>query len=189
MATSVPGAPLTYPAARLLQEPPGSTRTYEVAGVMIDPGEGLRLADAIEGRVEVVRTNRGLFVRSHLTTSLDAECSRCLREIEVPIELEIEEEALPSIDIATGKPLDMSAEPEVLRLNGHHELELEQPVREAIQLAEPIAAVCEESCQGLCAECGERREPGHAHDYTPIDPRLEALRASRVASDGESAPN
>jgi len=189
VTTPVPGAPLTYPTSRLLQEPPGSTRTYEVAGVTIDPGEGLRLADPIEGRVEVVRTNRGLFVRSRLTTSLDTECGRCLREIEVPIELEIEEEVLPSIDMATGRPLDASSEPDVLRLNDHHELELEQVVREAIQLAEPIAAVCEAACEGLCPECGERREPGHAHDDLPIDRRLEGLRAFRAANDGESSPN
>ena len=187
--TTIPGAPLTYPAARLLQEPPGSTRTYQVAGVTIDPGEGLQLADPIEGRVELVRTNRGLFVRGRLTTALATECSRCLREIEVPIEFEIEEEALPSIDIATGKPLDTRAEPDVMRLNDHHEVELEQPVREAIQLAEPIAAVCDEACEGLCPECGERREPGHHHDDAPIDPRLEALLAFRVPDDGEASPN
>lgn len=188
MRSSSPGAPLTYPAARLLQEPPGATRTYAVAGVTIDPGEGLRLADPIEGRVELARTNRGLFIRGRLTTSLDAECSRCLREIEVPIELEIEEEALPSIDIATGRPLDTGTEPDVLRLNGHHEVELEQTVREAIQLAEPIAAVCEEACRGLCPECGERLEAGHGHDDEPVDPRLEALRAFRVLGKARDEP-
>ena len=183
VSPSAPGAPLTYPAAKLLQEPSGSTRSYAVAGVTIDPGEGLRLADPIEGRVELMRTNRGLFVRAHFTTSLDAECSRCLREIEVPLELEIAEEALPSIDIATGQPVDASAEPDVMRLNDHHEVELEVPVREAIQLAEPIAAVCDEACLGLCPECGERREAGHSHGEAPIDPRLEALRAFRAEGD------
>jgi uncharacterized protein len=175
-----PGAPLTYPAARLMQEPAGTTRSYPVSGVMIDPGEGLRLADPIEGQVDLARTNRGLFVRGRFTTSLEAECSRCLRPIEVPLELEIEEEALPSIDITTGQPVDTSAEPDVLRLNDHHELELEQAVREAIQLSEPIAAVCAEDCPGLCPDCGERMESGHGHGEAPIDPRLEALRAFKV---------
>jgi len=183
VSRSAPGAPLTYPAARLLQEPPGSTRAHLVAGVTIDPGEGLRLADPIEGRVELMRTNRGLFVRANLTTSLDAECSRCLREIEVPLELKIAEEALPSIDIATGQPVDTSAEPDVMRLSDHHEVELEVPVREAIQLAEPIAPVCDQACPGLCPECGQRRDGGHSHGEEPIDPRLEALRAFRREED------
>ena len=80
----------------------------------------------------------------------------------------------------TGRPDQHEAEPDVLRLNDHHELELEQPVREAIQLGEPIAAVCEEACLGLCPECGERMEPGHGHGEVPIDPRLEALLAFKV---------
>jgi uncharacterized protein len=163
-----------------MQEPAGTTRSYPVSGVMIDPGAGLRLADPIEGQVDLARTNRGLYVRARFTTALEAECSRCLRPIEVPLELEIEEEALPSIDIVTGQPVDTSAEPDVLRLNDHHELELEQAVREAIQLNEPIAAVCEENCPGLCPECGERMEPGHGHGDAPIDPRLEALRGFKV---------
>jgi uncharacterized protein len=163
-----------------MQEPAGTTRSYPVAGVMIDPGAGLRLADPLEGQVDLARTNRGLYVRARFTTSLEAECSRCLRPMEVPLELEIEEEALPSIDILSGQPVDASAEPDILRLNGHHELELEQTVREAIQLSEPIAAVCEENCPGLCPECGERIEPGHGHGEAPIDPRLEALRGFKV---------
>ena len=189
MTTSLPGAPLTYPAARLLQDPAGTTRVYPVSGVTIDPGEGLRLADPIEGRVELARTNRGLFVRARFTTALEAECSRCLREIEVPLELEIEEEALPSIDIATGQPVDTSAEPDALRLNDHHEVELEQTVREAIALAEPIAPLCEAACRGLCVECGERIEGDHAHEDAPVDPRLEALLAFRVAGDAERQPD
>lgn len=186
MSPTAPGAPLTYPAARLMQEPVGTARSYLVAGVIIDPGEGIRLADPIEGSVELSRTNRGLYVRAGLTTSLQAECSRCLREIEVPLELAIEEEALPSIDIVTGQPVDSSREPDVLRLNDHHELELEQTVREAIQLNEPIAALCEEACPGLCPECGERLEVGHGHGEESIDPRLEALRAFKVDAEDQT---
>jgi uncharacterized protein len=184
--SAAPGAPLTYPAARLMQEPVGTMRSYPVSGVMIDPGEGLRLADPIEGQVDLARTNRGLFVKGRFTTSLEAECSRCLRPIEVPLELAIEEEALPSVDIVTGQPVDTRTEPDVLRLNDHHELELEQTLREAIQLNEPIAAVCEENCPGLCPECGARMEPGHGHGDAPIDPRLEALRGFKVDGPDET---
>ena len=179
------GEPLTYNVAGLLADPVGSTRDYVVAGVMLDLGEDLHQADPIEGAVHLARTNRGLLVRGDLRTSLDEECSRCLREIEVPLDIHIEEEALPSIDLHTGLPTDTSTEPDALRLNEHHELELESVVREAIQLAEPIAPLCEENCPGLCATCGERLTSGpHDHPDDDIDPRLEALRAFKV--DGES---
>ncbi len=179
--------PLTYHVASLLTEPPGSTRDYLVAGVTLDLGEGLRQADPLEGRVHLAKTNRGLVVTADLTTSLQAECSRCLQEIEVPIGLHIEEEALPTLDINTGQPLSPSDDPDALRINDHHELELETAVREAIFLAEPIAPLCGPDCPGLCPTCGERLASGsHVHDEDEIDPRLEALKAFRVDGSRET---
>jgi uncharacterized protein len=175
---------LAWNVAGLLAEPPGSTRDYLVAGVVIDLGEDLRLADPIEGRVRLSRTNRGLLVQADLETSLDTQCSRCLRDIEVPLALRIEEEALPSLDLQTGLPVDTSDEPDALRLTDHHELELEQTVREAIQLAEPIAPLCEPDCPGLCVVCGERLTGGpHHHDEDAVDPRLEVLRSLKLDAD------
>jgi uncharacterized protein len=181
------GGPLTWNVAGLLAEPPGATRDYRVAGVTIDLGDDLRQADPIEGDVRLARTNRGLLVQAELHTSLEAECSRCLREIEVPIDVRIQEEALPSIDLASGLPVDTDTEPDALRLTDHHELELEDVVREAVQLAEPIAPLCEAACPGLCSVCGERLTGGpHDHGDTDIDPRLEALRGFKVDGEGES---
>jgi DUF177 domain-containing protein len=176
------GAPLVWNVAGLLADDPGATRDYEVSGATIDLGDGLRLADPIEGRVRLARTNRGLIVTADLRTAIDAECSRCLRDIEVPIQITIEEEALPSIDIHTGAAVPPEpGEDEPLRLTDHHELDLETPVREAIQLAEPIAPLCRENCPGLCPVCWERLDEGtHDHPTDDIDPRLEALRGFKV---------
>ena len=179
------GEPLLWNVSGLLGEAPGATRDYEVAGVTIDLGEELRQADPIEGHVRLSRTNRGLLVTADLATSLQAECSRCLREIEVPIEIHIHEEALPTLDLHTGHPITPEAgEEEQLRLTDHHELDLEAPVREAIQLEEPIAALCDDACPGLCPICGERVSDGdHDHPDDEIDPRLEVLRSFAVDGD------
>jgi uncharacterized protein len=172
-----PGEPLTYPLSGLLREAPGASRVYPVAGVTIDVGPDLELADPIEGTIRVSRTNRGVIVNGRLETAIASQCSRCLKDIEVPLELEIEEEALPSIDLESGQPMDWSGEPDALRLNSAHELGLEPVVREAIQLAEPIAPLCREDCPGLCSVCGADLSLGpHAHEEE-LDPRLEALRA------------
>jgi uncharacterized protein len=174
------GAPLSWNVTGLLSDEIGATRDYDVAGVTIDLGE-LRQADPIEGHVRLARTNRGLLVIAGLATSLQAECSRCLRDIEIPIEIEIEEEALPSVD-AHGNAIEHRGDDEEdpIRLTDHHELDLEVPVREAIQLAEPIAPLCREDCSGLCLVCGEHLDVGtHDHPDEDIDPRLEALRGFR----------
>ena len=174
--------PLTWNVAALLAEPPGDTRDYDIAGVTIPLADELRLADPIEGHVRLARTNRGLLVAGDLTTSIEAQCSRCLRDIEVPIEVRIDEEALPSIDVESGMPVSIDADPDVVRLNDHHELELEPLVADAISLAEPIAPLCRPDCKGLCPVCGQSLEEGdHRHPDDDVDPRLAVLREFRAA--------
>jgi len=172
--------PLVWNVSGLLGETAGAVRDYAVEGARIDLGEDLRLAAPIDGRVHVSRTNRGLLVNADFATRLAMQCVRCLRDIEVPIEVEIEEEVLPTIDFHTGQPVHLAAgdDEEILRLSDHHELDLERAVREAIQLAEPIAPLDRPDCPGLCVVCGNPLDEGsHDHPDDDIDPRLEALRA------------
>jgi uncharacterized protein len=173
--------PLTWNVAGLLTEDPGAERAYEIDGAVIDLGEDLRLAEPIAGRVRLVRTNRGILATADLRGALALECSRCLRDVAVPVDVRFQEEYLPSLDLATGRPLPADDEPEVLRLSDHHELDLETPVREGLQLGEPIAPLCRPDCPGLCIVCGGRLDEGvHDHPDEDIDPRLEALRAFRA---------
>ncbi len=173
--------PLTWNVAGLLAEDPGAERAYDVRDVEIDLGEDLRLAAPIEGRVRLLRTNRGIVAGADLHAALALECSRCLRDAAVPVTAQFQEEYLPALDLATGQPLPTSDEPEVLRLTDHHELDLETPVREALQLAEPIAPLCRPNCPGLCIVCGGRLDEGmHDHPDDEIDPRMEALRGFQV---------
>jgi uncharacterized protein len=173
--------PLVWNVAGLLGEGAGAMRDYAFDDVTIDLGEDLRLATPISGRVHLARTNRGLLVDADVTTSLALECVRCLREITVPITAELQQEALPSIDLQTGSPIGpdpADEEDDIIRLSDHHELDLERSVREAILLAEPIAPLDREDCPGLCVVCGLPLDEGsHDHPDDEVDPRLEALRA------------
>ena len=179
--------PLTFPLSGLLTEPSGSRRSFPIDGLTIPLDDDLRLTEPLEGVVNVARTNRGVLVSAPLRTSIAETCSRCLIDIEVPLELRISEEVLPSLDIATGQPVDVSAEPDVPRLTDHHELEFGPLVREAVSLAEPIAPLCRPDCPGLCIVCGERLGPDHApHPDDDIDPRLAALQAFRVDGEAEN---
>ena len=180
-------APLVYPLAGLLAEPPGTERRYEIHGATIDLPDDLRLTEPIDGQVRITRTNRGVIVDGTISTAIAGSCSRCLRDIEIPMRVAIKEEVLPAVDIATGKPVHVDDEPEVARLTDHHELDLGALAGEAISLNEPIAPLCEAACPGLCITCGERLGPGHvAHDDDEVDPRLAALRGFRVDGEGES---
>ena len=168
---------LTFNVTGLLVEPVGTTRDLEISSPALDLGPDLRQSRGIQGRLRLTRTNRGLLVKGKLVTSLALVCSRCLRDVDYPVEMEIEEEALPTIDLASGMPHDTTAEPDALRLTDHHELALEEEIRDAILLTEPIAPLCRADCPGLCVVCGEELGSGpHDHPDADIDPRLETLR-------------
>lgn len=176
--------PLIWNVTGLLGESPGAERILAVTDVEFDLGLDVRLAAPIQGRVRIVRTNRGILVHADLHAALSLVCSRCLRDLAVPVEVRLDEEVLPALELATGRPLSTADEPDVARLTEHHELDLDTLVREAFQLAEPIAPLCREDCPGLCIACGERLDEGaHNHPDEAIDPRLEALRGFRRDND------
>jgi uncharacterized protein len=178
---------LSFPLAGLLAEPAGVSRTYDFDDVPLSLGDDLELASGVSGRLQVTRTNRGLYARADARGQLRERCSRCLREIGIQVDVVVEEEVLPSIDLSTGLAMDSAAEPDVIRLTGAHELALEPLLRDAITLAEPIAPLCRPDCPGLSPICGlDLSEPGHEPHEVELDPRLEALRSFRVDESAET---
>jgi uncharacterized protein len=106
------GDPLTLAVAGLLGEPAGSVREYEVAVADVEAGEGLVLTEPVTGHVRLSRTTRGLVVDARLTPTLAGECARCLRPLVTPVQLRIDEEVLPTIDLASGlRPLEEGGRP------------------------------------------------------------------------------
>ena len=168
---------LSYNVAGLLRAAPGTKRVYPVKVADLPIAEDLELAAPITGEVRLSTTGRSILARAHLDTAVVEQCSRCLAPVMAPVTVEIEEEALPSIDLESGRALPLEGTPDALRLDEHHELDLGGAVRDAISLAEPIAPLCRPDCRGLCLVCGlELNErPDHAHPDEALDPRLAAL--------------
>lgn len=81
--------PLAWNVAGLLADESGAERLHPVNSVTIDLGEDLRLARPIEGRVRLLRTNRGILASADLRTALQLECSRCLREVVFPVDVRL----------------------------------------------------------------------------------------------------
>ena len=175
------GPMLSYNVADLLRSAPGTSEQHDVVMAELTIADDVRLARPITGHIRLSQSGRGILVRGHFDTALTESCSRCLRPAEAPVSVDIDEEALPTVDLASGAALDLAEEPDALRLDDHHELDLEPPVREAISLAEPIAPLCRPDCPGLCVTCGADLtvDPGHVHDTDDIDPRLTALAGLR----------
>lgn len=176
---------LSYNVADLLRAAPGTQLHYEVELPGLPIADDLRLAAPIEGQLRLSRAGRTVLAQAELSTALEGTCGRCLRPVVSPIEVSIEEVALPSVDIDSGLPVDLSKEPDALHLDAHHQLDMAEPIREAIVLAEPINLLCRPDCAGLCPACGVdlNLAAEHSHADDEIDPRLAALAGWRQTAD------
>lgn len=168
---------LQFNVAQLLKSPVGKTRHYDVEAAVPSVAGQATLTGPAKGDVLFTRTRQGVLVQGRFQTEADLVCDRCLNAFRQPIEFEIEEEYVPTIDVNTGKWLQLEETDPALLINEHHILDLEEVMRQAIVLALPMHPVCRPDCAGLCPGCGKDLNEGTCECEPPEpDPRWEALR-------------
>jgi uncharacterized protein len=110
----------------------------------------------------------GILATGDFDVVAKGECIRCLDPIDLTLERNFQE-------LYSYKPDPEIEEEDQLLMDGDI-LDLEAPIRDAIVLALPINPLCEEDCEGLCSECGEKwRELPEDHAHQQIDARWGAL--------------
>jgi uncharacterized protein len=169
-----PRSPLVLDT-RELPRRPGALRTVNRT-VPAPEGLGLELIGLPTGtdlvldlRLESV--SEGVLVSGTVSSTAEGECGRCLRPIDTPIEVPVQE--LFAYEHSTTD--ETTDEDEVGRLQGDL-INLEPTVRDAVVLTLPPNPLCREDCPGLCPECGvpwDELPDGHSHGQA--DPRWDAL--------------
>jgi hypothetical protein len=104
---------LSFNVSGLLRAAPGTKRTYPVNVDELPLAPELQLVAPVRGEVRLTKTGRSILAAANLDTAIAEQCSRCLTPISSPVHVTFQEEALPSIDLETGQPVDMSEEPDV----------------------------------------------------------------------------
>jgi uncharacterized protein len=173
-----PRSPLTFDVSRLGRRPGAMLTLRETVPspsrigldlVAIDKGGPLEL----DLRFESV--SEGVLVTGTVSAPTSGECSRCLTSITSDVEITLTELfAYP--DSATEATTEADEVGHVVNNN----VDLEQPIIDAVGLALPFAPLCREDCPGLCPQCGvalTEAEPGHRHEQ--IDPRWAKLAGMR----------
>ena len=136
--------------SQLLKEAVGSVRNYELNDITDITGDGS--GSTAHGKVTLMRTNRGVLGQATLHTKIKVSCSRCLSLFNYPLELSIEEEYFPILDISSGTSLELPDEPVCFTINEHHILDLTETVRQYGLIAIPMKPLCREDCVGLTAK-------------------------------------
>jgi len=167
--------------AQQLKEYIGSIRNYEVSEVFDITGNGNK--SLVQGKVKLMRTDRGILVTGGLQTEVEVTCSRCLSLFSCPLTLNIEEEYFPTTDVASGIPLPLPEEPGCFTIDEHHVLDLTEAIRQQALLVMPMKPLCRQDCAGLCPNCGHNLNQG-ACGCPPqgTDPRWAELSKLALAS-------
>ena len=141
--------------AQLLKAPVGTTRTYEFSETEPALEAELGVEGLIEGEVKLTRTSHGILVDCAYVARLNQECGRCLGPARTVIDNQFSQEFLPSIDIHTGLPDDLVADPDEPRIRPDHLVDLTEAIRQDIVVEQPLQPLCRPDCAGLCSVCGQ----------------------------------
>ena len=151
---------MIYNVAQLLTEPIGSERNlFTDSQTQIDNSATEILPD---GKVYLLRTDRGILVRASLEARLNLICGRCLISFQQHLRLSLEEEFLPLVDVSTGQSIRTpdDAEPSSI-IDEHHMLDLTEASRQYCLTNQPMKPLCQPNCLGICQTCGSNKNDSH----------------------------
>lgn len=109
-----------------------------------------------------------LLLEAELSAQVRRTCGRCLREFTAVTKADVLEKFYP----ASAENIEKDA-----FVYDSDIVDITEPLRESLLLAEPIQALCKEDCKGLCPVCGADLNSGDCGcDRFSVDPRLAALK-------------
>ena len=120
-------------------------------------------------------TNTAGYMRMTLTMSVDyvAQCARCLSPVTGQFTLDLEKTVAPRNLLGD---LDEDKLDEFAIIEDGF-LDMDEQLREQLEMEFPMRFLCREDCKGLCPKCGKNWNEGECNcDHTEIDPRMEPLR-------------
>ncbi|MBM3935253.1 MAG: hypothetical protein FJ319_13315 [SAR202 cluster bacterium] len=148
---------MEFNVSQLLMEASGSSRSFAIKDEPIEFAGGYQPAP-FSGKVKLVKTESGVWISASLDTYAECSCSRCLTECREPVHIEMEEEALMTVDPYTGRRVDETLEnADVVLIDQNHILDISEAVMQYFVAGVPMKPVCKAGCLGICQKCGTNR--------------------------------
>jgi uncharacterized protein len=114
------------------------------------PADGLSLIRPIKLSLHLVNTGASVLLMGRVETEAEMECSRCLKNFELPLAIDLEEEFTKSPPVPKRKK-EIELEPEdfASSINEDNTIDLTELVRQNLLLALPIKVLCSPDCRGI----------------------------------------
>jgi len=186
---------VSFNVSQLLLMGPGAVRQFDFREPFPDRANELHLRGPITGHARLTRTSEGVLAHSDYHANVVVECARCLNEMTTRVDGALDEEFLPMTDVRTGMSVKLpdGTEDDQPLIDEHHEINLNEVLRQNILTNLPIQPLCEAACPGLCPDCGERLGAAHAthpaasteEPSEPVDPSSPFARLAVLLHDDE----
>ena len=129
-----------------------------VSGSIRLKGQRVRASGRVSGRVQ-------------------AECDRCLKPVEIPVDSEFEIEYATPEDYRAQQAVELSEDDLALAVFDGEAIDIDELVTEELLLAVPDHVLCDENCKGICAVCGVNKNSVECEcDTRAVDPRWAGLK-------------
>ena len=134
------------------------------------PGDlGARYPNGVNVVATISRISHGVYMEGYVEGVETETCVRCLEEFQRPTRVAVEEAF--SEDVAPKDALFSEVSPLVDRT-----IDLDDLLTQVLVVDEPMAAVCDERCKGICPVCGGNRNVTACDcKETVVDDRLAGL--------------
>ncbi|RBP99245.1 YceD family protein [Bifidobacterium xylocopae] len=197
--TNAASSPWAIPVAQVAQRP---GQSKEIDGDFPAPsGIGDRIVGVNEGEPVHVSGSMdsivdGLVFNAHISAPMHAECTRCLKPLSGPKELDLVaffpyeyqhegRDFKGDVEIVAGEEEAGDGNTYPLADSGNV-ADIEALLRDNLVEAMPLKVLCKPDCKGLCAQCGINlnEHPDHHHEIR--DDRWDALAGLKARLEAQA---
>jgi len=134
--------------------------------------ESICFIGSVIAKLRLFRQLDKVFVKAELATSIELECARCLKPVEIILKGAFENQYRPLPRILKETLDDIG-----IGYYSEEYIDLSDDFRESLLLELPIKVLCSESCEGLCPRCGKNLNKGECDCH----PESEEVQSSKFA--------
>jgi uncharacterized protein len=155
------------------------SRTYGIDELPFE--SELRLLEPVQVHAQARSKNGELELRGNLQTKVTFPCGRCLKPVELPIDVRFAERFVSAVSWRGEEQHELNAEDLDLAVFDGEAVELDDLVKEEILLAIPGHVLCGEDCKGLCPGCGvDRNRESCDCEAAQVDSRWDKLKGLQI---------
>lgn len=135
----------------------------------LDNEQGIRYLSPLNIKGIIRNTGRFLELKAKISTDISVDCARCLAEVDIPIDLEVEA-VLMTEDQRTW---DDEYDSFVIEKD---EIDMAELASSEILQFIPLQPLCSEECHGLCSGCGANLNEEECTCEEQTDSRFDILK-------------